>query len=337
MKRALIIGGSYFVGRVFVEELLKTGEYEVHVLNRGRIPIRKEGVHEHKSDRHDPARLREVLPRATWDAVVDFCAYKPEDVEIMLAALQENAAAGGTGEGSSARDAGTGGAPFQVPAPKIPPVGQYIYISTASVYGRTDDLPVREDAPKLDGPQPELGPFADYAFDKWRTEAALERLCSAGGVPFTILRPAFIYGKYNYAPRESYFFDLVLKDETVVVPEERLALFSFVSVWDAARIAILCMGNEKTHGRAFNLASDDLVSYPRLVEVLEIVTGKTVRTRAMRAAEIVDRNVPLPFPLDEHLLYSGALAAETLGFRYTPFLEGMRETYTFYLMGRKEK
>ena len=305
MKRALVVGGSYFVGRVFVEELIKAGGYEVHVLNRGRIPIRKEGVREHKADRHDLARLKEALPRLSWDVVVDFCAYKPEDVEIMLSALHHAA------------------------------VGQYIYISTASVYGKTDDLPVREDAPKLEGPQPELGPFADYAFDKLRTEAALDRWCAAVGVPYTILRPAFIYGKYNYAPRESYFFDLVLKDETVVIPGERLALFSFVSVWDVARIAIRCMGNEKTHGSAFNLCAGDLVSYPRLMEVLEIVTGKKVRTRTMRSAEIVDQGVPLPFPLDEHLVYSGALIAETLGFMYIPFLEGMKETYKYYLKGRK--
>jgi 2'-hydroxyisoflavone reductase len=320
MKRALVIGGSYFVGRVFVEELLKIGGYEIHVLNRGNIPIRKEGVNEHKGDRHDLARLKEALPPLPWDAVVDFCAYKPEDVENLLAALKDKNAGD---EGKNRSPAGAGGI-----------AGQYIYISTASVYGKTDDLPVREDAPKLYGPQPELGAFADYAFDKLRTEVALEAGCSAEGVPFTILRPAFIYGKYNYAPRESYFFDLALKDDTVVVPEEKLALFSFVSVWDVARIAIRCMGNEKTHGRAFNLAAVDLVSYPRLMEVLETVTGKKVRTRTMRAAEIVDRGVPLPFPLDEHLVYSGALAAETLEFRYTPFLEGMRETYKYFLMGR---
>jgi len=332
MKRVLVVGGSYFVGRVFVEELLKTGGYEIHVLNRGRIPMRKEGVQEHTSDRHDLARLKENLPRLSWDVVVDFCAYKPEDVEIMLRALQ-----GDTRDDDTADSVSLQGPVAESGAPHRAAVGQYIYISTASVYGKTDDLPVRENAPKLDGPQPELGPFADYAFDKCRTEAALERGCAAAGVPFTILRPAFIYGKYNYAPRESYFFDLVLKDEAVVIPEEKLALFSFVSVWDVARIAIRCMENDKVHGRAFNLAAGDLVSYSRLVEVLAIVTGKKIDTITMRAAEIVDRGVPLPFPLDEHLVYAGALIAETLGFVYTPFLEGMKETYKYYLMGRKAR
>jgi len=314
MKKVLVIGGSYFVGRVFVEELLKAGGYEITVLNRGRIPMRKEGVVELKCDRRDPARMREVLGGAgngkgrsesRWDALVDFCAYKPEDIAGVITALPQGA------------------------------VGHYIFVSTASVYAKTNELPVMEGAPKLQGPQPELGPSADYAYDKWRTEVALGDECAPRGIPFTSIRPAFIYGKYNYAPRESYFFDLILRDDTVVVPDERLALFSFVSVWDAARIIIGCMGNEQAFGRAFNAAAEDLVSYPRLMEVLETVTGRDVRTRTMSVADINANNIPLPFPMDEHLIYSGALVREAFGFRYTPFLDGMRETYRYYLLGRK--
>jgi hypothetical protein len=39
VKNILIIGGSYFTGRVFVEELWKDKEYSIYVLNRGTIPI----------------------------------------------------------------------------------------------------------------------------------------------------------------------------------------------------------------------------------------------------------------------------------------------------------
>ena len=55
MKNVLIIGGSYFVGRVFVEELLKEQGYSIYVLNRGRIPIRKEG---HRGDHNRVSRER---------------------------------------------------------------------------------------------------------------------------------------------------------------------------------------------------------------------------------------------------------------------------------------
>jgi 2'-hydroxyisoflavone reductase len=308
MKRVLVLGGSYFAGRVFVEELLRAGNHEVYVLNRGNIPMRKEGVRELKCDRHDPGRMTDVLPPFSWDAVVDFCAYTPGDIETALAAL---AARGSV-------------------------VDHYVYISTASVYAKTNDLPIVEEAAKVDGPQPHLGPFADYAFDKLRAEIALERECSARGTPFTILRPAFIYGKYNYAPRESYFFDLVIRGETVPLPRERLALFSFVSVWDLAKITRKVIGNEYAQGRAFNTAAPDLVSYDLLMEVLEYVTGKNVSTTRLSLEEIERENVPLPFPLDEHLVYSGERIASVLNFRYTPFMEGMKETYRYYLLGRKK-
>ena len=40
-QNILIIGGSYFIGRVFVEELLKLQKFSIYVLNRGKMPLRK--------------------------------------------------------------------------------------------------------------------------------------------------------------------------------------------------------------------------------------------------------------------------------------------------------
>ncbi|MFA4910212.1 MAG: hypothetical protein WC649_04135 [Desulfobacteria bacterium] len=53
MKNILIIGGSYFVGRVFVEELVKEAGYSIYVVNRGNVPLNMEGVHEIVCDRND--------------------------------------------------------------------------------------------------------------------------------------------------------------------------------------------------------------------------------------------------------------------------------------------
>jgi nucleoside-diphosphate-sugar epimerase len=74
VKNILIIGGSYFAGRVFVEELRRRKGWKIHVLNRGNIPIRKEGVVEITCDRHDTERVTRSLPETRWEAVVDFCA-----------------------------------------------------------------------------------------------------------------------------------------------------------------------------------------------------------------------------------------------------------------------
>lgn len=301
MKNVLVIGGSYFAGRVFVEELAKESDYCIYVLNRGSRPLNMEGVTEIVCDRNNAAQLKENIPSEKWDAVVDFCAYYPNDIEGTLSALSQH------------------------------DVGQYIYISTSSVYKETLTIPVMEDAPKLAETQPELGPYSDYAFNKWLSEVRLMELCAGMNIPYTSLRPAIIYGKYNYAPRESYFFDLIHQNKTIALPDNLLPLFTFVSVWDVARIIIACIGNEKAFDRAFNLAAPDLVSYRRLIEVLGEIMEKKIRVRTMSVKAIDERKIPLPFPLDNHLIYSGALIQQVLSIEYTPFVEGMRKTYQFYV------
>jgi 2'-hydroxyisoflavone reductase len=304
-KNVLIIGGSYFVGKVFVEELIRDGDCSVHVVNRGNRPLMREGVNEIVCDRSDSSRLKAVLPSLTWDAVVDFCAYAPEDVETMLTS-------------------------FRRAAPK-----HYILISTASIYENTYTFPIKEDAPKAGGPQNELGPYASYGYNKWMAEQKLMELASAAGIPYTCLRPAIIYGKYNYAPRESYFFDLITRGNPVVLPDTDLALFQFVSVWDVARVIRCCIGNVKTFDAAYNLAAEELICYRRLMEVLEMVSGRRIATRTVSIETINHLRIALPFPLDCHLIYSGRLIRETLDFAYTPFVRGMQQTYDWYVQSLK--
>ena len=269
MKNILIIGGSYFVGRVFVEELVKEGGYSIYVVNRGNVPLNMEGVHEVVCDRNDVDGLRHKLSPLDWHAVVDFCAYESRDIKNLLSVLPE---------GSSE---------------------QYIYISTTSIYKDTLQLPVKEDSPKLTGPQPELGPqMASYAFNKWLAELELMKQCSQLKCHYTSLRPAIIYGKYNYAPRESWFFDMIHQGKTIILPDNKLTLFRFVSVWDVAKIIIACLGNEKVFDRAFNLSAEDLVSYRWFVEVLKEITGKRITTRTESIETIDQQRIPLPFPLD---------------------------------------
>lgn len=301
MKNILVIGGSYFLGRVFVEELVKESDFSIYVVNRGNRPLNIKGVHEIVSDRNDTERLREVIPIIDWHAVVDFCAYLPRDIRNLITVLPDNS------------------------------VNHYIYISTTSIYEDTLVLPVKEDSPKLTGPQPELGPAAaNYALNKWQAEVELMGQSRKRDIRYTSLRPAIIYGKYNYAPRESYFFDLVRQNKIIVVPDNNLALFQFVSAWDTARIIILCLGNEEVFDQAFNMAAEELISYGRFIDVLREVTGKRMAVRAKSIEAINRERIPLPFPLDNHLIYSGTLIQRVLGFEYTPFVEGMKKTYEHY-------
>ncbi len=300
MKNVLVIGGSYFVGRVFVETLAADPEYRIVVVNRGNRPLGLDGVQEIVCDRNQSGSLREALPSSSWHAVVDFCGYTPKDLRNVILALPRGS------------------------------VGHYIYISTTSVYAPTRALPIRENGAKLTAPQPELGPAAGYGFQKWLSEQTVTTHAAQLDFPYTCLRPSIIYGPYNYAPRERYFFDLIDQNQIVILPDNDLALFQFVSVWDVAEIINRAMGNPVTFGKAFNLAAEELISYARLVEVLEAITERRIQTRSMTVEEIDARRIPLPFPLDSHLIYSGDLVRQTLGFQYTSFTAGMQKTYAWY-------
>ena len=45
-------------------------------------------------------------------------------------------------------------------------------------------------------------------------------------------------------------------------------------------------------------------------------------------------NIPLPFPVDEHLIYSGRTIADDLCFEYAPFSIEFERTYRFYKLGK---
>jgi len=300
MKNLLVIGGSYFFGRVFVETLAQNNDCRIYVVNRGNRPLKINGVVEIICDRNDTASLNALLPKLSWHAVIDFCAYTPQDISSLFSVL---------------------------PAKNIK---HYIFISTVSVYAPTKALPIKEGAPTLTGPQPELGPAADYGYQKILAEKTIAMQSRHNLIPFTCLRPSIIYGKYNYAPRESYFFDLVRKGQFAVIPDNDLPLFQFVSVWDAVRIIVLCIGNPDTYNKTFNLSAPDLVSYGRIVEILEVVSGRPLPKRFMPVAEIDKKRIPLPFPLDNHLIYSGDLIQRMLGFTYMPLIDGMQMTYDWY-------
>ena len=198
-------------------------------------------VQEIQCDRHDALGLSTFVPELEWDALVDFCAYQPEQIELVL---------------------------YNLPGT----LKQYIYYSTTTICENSLDLPMTEETPKLKGPLP--GPHGDYGYKKWLTELKLKEICGEKGIHHTSLRPTFIYGKYNYAPREAYFFKLIAERKPMIVPLLPQSLFTMVSVWDTAQLTIASLANEKVYDNAYNLASPELISYDKLIVTLEKIIDR---------------------------------------------------------------
>ena len=303
MKQILVIGGTYFAGRVY-SILTSRGEAQrddlhLHLVNRGRYPLKGlDNVSQYVCDRHQADQLPGILPQdMVFDAVVDFCGYEPGDISSIVEALPGR-------------------------------IRQYIFISTSSVYApgghtlKTESSPVLTD---FDG-----GTVDDYIRKKALLEEELKASCAAAGIEFTILRPFFIYGPFNYAPRESWYVQQICQGSPIPFPTDASAGFSFVYVMDVADIINLCIADPRAYGQVFNLASPEAQNYGTFMETLKACTDLPVRTYDVTVEQVLERNLPLPFPLDEDELYSGQKVTDTFGYSYTPFLTGMKKTVSVF-------
>ncbi len=297
--RILVIGGSYFYGRVFVMEASK--EHDVTVLNRGTYTMAEFSAKQIVGDRHNAEVFKQC--GENYDAVVDFCAYETGDVINTIENLEGR-------------------------------IGQYILISTVDIYERGAGESRTEEYPLESRSLP--GEAGVYIAGKVALEGEIDRVCKDKQIPYTVVRPAILYGPYNYAPRESAYIQMMLQNHALPEFTDSDGRFQFVYVKDAANAVLKCIGNEKTYGQAYNLCQDEILTYDRFFQTLLDVSGEEVRTGLLRVPltieEAVEQGVPVPFPATEAetQLCDNTKSKTELGMIYTDFEEGMRRTYNAF-------
>lgn len=292
--KLLVIGGSYFYGRVFVMEASK--EHEITVWNRGTYSMEAFGARQMKGDRHERAAGCEE----DYDAVIDFCAYAPGDVRMTLNLL--------TGK-----------------------IGQYVLISTVDVYERNPSVTKTEDTPFEE--RPIAGEAGAYVAGKVALERELAEVCGVRGIPYTALRPAILYGPFNYAPRESAYIQMLLLNHALPRFTDARGRFQFVYVKDAAQAVLACLGNGQAYGQAYNLCQDEILTYDSFFDTLKRVAQSEdlegLEEVPLTVEQAMSQGVPVPFPAmaEEIHLCDNARGKEELELSYTDFEEGMRRTY----------
>lgn len=292
--KILVIGGSYFYGRVFVMEAAKA--HEITVWNRGTYSMEAFGVRQITGDRHG----RVAGCEEDYDAVIDFCAYEPGDVRDTLRLL--------TGK-----------------------IGQYVFISTVDVYERDASGVKGEDTPFEE--RAIAGEAGAYIAGKVALERELAGECGAREIPYTVFRPAVLYGPYNYAPRESAYIRMLLQNHALPRFTDAKGRFQFVYVKDAAQAVLACLGDEKAYGQAYNLCQDAVITYETFFDILKGVAQpedlEGLTEVPLTVEQAVSRGVPVPFPATaaETHLCDNTKGKEQLGLSYTDFEEGLRRTY----------
>ena len=318
-KQVLVIGGSYFVGRVFSIFSSQKGDPELHVVNRGNMPLNKAGVHEYRCERHDVETMASILPDIKFDAVVDLCAYAPGDIKPVVDALADR-------------------------------IGQYLYVSTASVYVHDGGVkkegdPLMYESEKDAVTQRCCGNASQtaelyaqstdesiyrYCNDKAKLETELIHACNEHSIPYTILRPTFIYGPFNYAPRESWFVEKLVNGKPIERITDATSHFSFVYVGDVARAIDACIADERAYNQTFNVSAPETVTYDLFYQLLRDWGGSDYPTVDVTVRQTLDQSIPLPFPLEEDELYDGSKLADTFDFEYTPLAEGLGKAFNAF-------
>lgn len=293
--KILVIGGSYFLGRVFVIQAAKL--HDITIVNRGKYSLGDLGVRQIQGDRKNPLTWHKINDE--YDAVIDFCAYEKNDISTVLNNLSRK-------------------------------VNQYIFISTVDVYRRGLGKIKDETAPLET--RIISGNSGDYIYGKVVLEHELILECEKRDIKYTILRPSIIYGPFNYAPRESAFIQLAIQNGILLHITDAEGRFQFIYVKDVADAILKCLQNANAYNTAYNICDETHFDYNSFFCALEKIIDLPVKEIKLTVSEAVAQNAPLPFPVteEETELCSNDKSIRELGMRYTPFPKGIEKTYNAF-------
>lgn len=304
MSRVLVIGGTLFIGRALVDQLLERGD-DVVIMHRGKQTPFGSRVTEIRCDRNDVAGVRAALEGSRFDVVYD----NVYDWERGTTADQVSAAAIAAADG----------------------LRRYVFTSSVAVYGEGGEYDEKALLVPSDYPNP-------YSAQKADSERALFALHRQQGVPVTTLRPAFVYGPHNALDREAFFWDRIRAGRPIIIPEDGLGTMQWVHVRDVARAAVLAATRDIAVGHAYNLASYPPITQIEFVQLLAHVAGKDAHLVHVPREQIQRAGGALfapPFYFGVYLDVPPITARpdraqSELGLELTPLEEGLHETYRWY-------
>lgn len=140
-------------------------------------------------------------------------------------------------------------------------VEKFIYMSSAGVYLKTDQPPHRE--------RDAVDPKSRHK-GKHDTETYL---ASCAYLPWTSIRPTYIYGPQNYNPLESWFFDRIAHDRPIPIPGHGQHITQLGHVQDLA-VAMAKVLDHNTAGQIYNVSGDRFVTFDGLAKACAEAAGK---------------------------------------------------------------
>jgi nucleoside-diphosphate-sugar epimerase len=240
--KILFIGGTGIISTACTALAAQRG-MDVTLVTRGQKLARQlpRGVTSLVADINDPA-LGEKLKGESFDAVVDWIAYTPTDIERDLRLFRGR-------------------------------TRQFVFISSTSAYQKPPTHYLLTES------TPFGNPFWEYARNKIACEERLMQAYRDEGFPVTIVRPSLTYGEtsiplvLNSWQKPYTAVDRMLRGQKMVVPGDGTSLWVVTHNTDFAKGLVGLLGQQQAVGEAFHITSDEVLTWDRLFQIVGAAVG----------------------------------------------------------------
>ena len=304
--KVLFIGGTGLISSACTQLAVERG-VDLFLLNRGSHPDRGFGAMPLVADLRDEVAVERALAGHRFDAVVDWIAFTPDDIERDLRLFRALA-------------------------------DQFVFISSASAYRKPlVDWLIREDSPLAN-------PFWDYARDKIACEDRLMRAFRDDGFPVTIVRPSLTYGDtqvplaVNSWARPYTAIARMRRGRPLIVPGDGTSLWTITHNSDFAKGFVGLLGRRTAIGHAFNIMSDEVLTWDEIYRQTAAAAGAGADLRIVHLASdfiaacmpemtgtlLGDKSVSAVFDTSKIKRFVPDFRATT------PYSEGIRRTVAWF-------
>jgi nucleoside-diphosphate-sugar epimerase len=244
--KVLFIGGTGIISTACTELAAERG-IDLTLLRRGQRAVHiPAGVKTLQVDIADTAAVEKALGHAEFDAVVDFIAFAPAEIERDIALFAKR-------------------------------TRQFVFISSASAYQKpVGHYLITESTPLAN-------PYWQYSRDKIACEERLICAYRETGFPITIVRPSLTYGDTQIplavnAWLKSYTaVDRMRRGKKVIVPGDGTSLWVVTHNSDFAVGLIGLLGHTQAIGQAFHITSDEVLTWDQITQTIAEAAGTDAR------------------------------------------------------------
>lgn len=238
--KVLFIGGTGNISSASSRLAIDRG-WDLFLLTRGNSSYVPSGAHILNSDIADQEKVRELLKGHYFDAVVNWVAFSPKDIERDFNLFKNL-------------------------------TDQYVFISSASCYQKPLGHPVITESTPL------VNPFWDYSRDKIACEELLMTLYRKESFPMTIVRPSLTYETVIPVPiggwTEYTIVDRIKKGKKIIVHGDGTSIWTITHAADFAIGFIGLLGHQQAIGESFHITSDELLTWNQIYDALAMAAGR---------------------------------------------------------------